>query len=450
MSFSGWVAVTGALMLAMALSFAWIRRLPVSTAAIYFAVGCLLGPWGFELLDIDLVRSAGWLERLAEIAVVLALFIGGLRLRLPLRHSAWGAAYRLASLVMCGSIAGVAILVALAFAWPPALALLLASILAPTDPVLSSSVTVDHADDKDRLRYALSGEAGLNDGAAFPFVALGLLLLTSRLDVGLLAEWALSRVLWAVPAALALGYLMGRVVGHLAIVLRARSRDTAAPTDFLALALMALSYSTANAVGAYGFLAVFAAGLGLRRAEVRTVTTDPHPDANLEAKSVHPPAETLVAPNTVTEDEIEQPAVAAGVLVAEALSFGDTLERMLEVLLVVIVGVSLANHWDWRALLVGGLLTAVIRPLVSMLMLAGSCTTPLQRLLIGWFGIRGIGSLYYLAYSCTHGVQEAEARSLADLTLSVVALSIVVHGLTAQPLMEWYERRLERSVQRSA
>jgi NhaP-type Na+/H+ or K+/H+ antiporter len=85
-----------------------------------------------------------------------------------------------------------------------------------------------------------------------------------------------------------------------------------------------------------------------------------------------------------------------------------------------------------------------------MLMLAGSCTTPLQRLLIGWFGIRGIGSLYYLAYSCTHGVQEAEARSLADLTLSVVALSIVVHGLTAQPLMEWYERRLERSVQRSA
>jgi NhaP-type Na+/H+ or K+/H+ antiporter len=450
MSFSGWVALTGALLLAMALSSAWIRRLPVSTAAIYLVVGCLLGPWGFGLLNIDLVDNARWLERLAEIAVVLALFIGGLRLRLPLSHSAWRSAYRLASLVMLGSIAGVAIFVAGVFAWPPALALLLAAILAPTDPVLASSVTVDHADDEDRLRYSLSGEAGLNDGAAFPFVLLGLLLLTSTLDTGVLVDWIVRRVLWAVPAGLAIGYLMGRVVGRLAIVLRARSRDTAAPTDFLALALMALSYTAANAVGAYGFLAVFAAGLGLRHAEVRTVTDNPHPSAKGEEKTVHPPAETLVAPNTVTEDEIEQPAVAAGVLVAEVFSFGDTLERILEVLLVVIVGLSLANHWDWRAVLVGGLLIAVIRPLMSLLMLGGSRTTQLQRLLIGWFGIRGIGSLYYLAYSCMHGLPAAEARALADLTLSVIALSIVVHGITSQPLMEWYERRLVRAEPGSA
>ncbi len=450
MSFSGWVAIIGALLLTMALSSAWIRRLPVSTAAIYLAVGCLLGPWGFGLLNIDLVASAGWLERLAEVAVVLALFIGGLRLRLPLTHSAWGGAYRLASLVMLGSIAGVASVVMVAFGWPLALALLLGAILAPTDPVLASAVTVDHADDKDRLRYSLSGEAGLNDGAAFPFVMLGLLLLKTAVDASALADWAMRRMLWAVPVGLVVGYLMGRVVGRLAIVLRARGRDTAAPTDFLALALMALAYTAANAIGAFGFLAVFAAGLGLRHAEVRTVTVDPHPDAQHEEAETHPPAEMLVAPNTVTADEIEQPAVAAGVLVAEVFTFGDTLERMLEVLLVVIVGVSLANHWDWRAVLVGALLIAVIRPLTSLLALAGSrTTTQLQRLLIGWFGIRGIGSLYYLAYSCTHGVPDAEARSLADLTLSVVALSIVAHGVTSQPLMEWYERRLERDLRKT-
>jgi NhaP-type Na+/H+ or K+/H+ antiporter len=445
MSFSAWVAVIGALLLTMALSSAWIRRLPVSTAAIYLAVGCLLGPWGFGLLNIDLVESASWLERLTEIAVVLALFIGGLRLRLPLSHPAWRAAYRLASLVMLGSIAGVALLVLLALGWPAALALLLAAIMAPTDPVLASSVTVDSAQDRDRLRYALSGEAGLNDGAAFPFVLLGLLLLTVPVDSSALVDWTAKRLLWAVPAGLAVGYPMGRLVGRFAILLRARSHDTAAPTDFLALALMALTYTGANAVGALGFLAVFAAGLGLRHEEVRTVTIDPHPDAKTEATGSHPPAETLVAPNTVTESEIEQPAVAAGVLVAEVFSFGDTLERMLEVLLVVIVGVSLANHWDWRALLVGGALIAVIRPLMSMLLLIGSPTTLVQRLLIGWIGIRGIGSLYYLAYSCTHGVPSSDARQLADMTLSVVALSILVHGLTSQRLMEWYERRLERA-----
>ncbi len=448
MSFSGWLAVVGALLLAMALSSAWISRLPVSTAAIYLAVGCLLGPWGFDLLEIDLIKSAPWLERLCEIAVILALFVGGLRLRLPLMNPAWRGAYRLASFVMLGSIASFTVLVTLALNWDPGLALLCAAILAPTDPVLASAVTVDHSQDEDRLRYALSGEAGLNDGAAFPFVLLGLLLLTTSVGAHALAGWTTYRVIWAIPVGLAIGYVMGRLVGRVAIVLRARTRDTGAPTDFLALALIALSYTCANEAAAWGFLSVFAAGIGLRHAEVRTVATDPHPDAQPLGKDEHPPAETLVAPNMVTESEMAQPAVAAGVLVAEVFSFGDTLERMLEVMLVVIVGVSLANHWEWHALWIGAILIAVIRPLLTMLLLIGSPTTRLQRALLGWFGIRGIGSLYYLSYAFTHGVAHTAARDLADLTLSVKAMSIVVHGVTSQPLMEWYERLLRRSLQR--
>ena len=105
MGFNAWMAAGGALLLTMALSSALIQRLPVSTAAIYLGVGCAIGPWGFDLLRIDLNDSAPWIERLTEIAVVLSLFIGGLRLRLPLRHPAWRAAFRLASLVMIASIA---------------------------------------------------------------------------------------------------------------------------------------------------------------------------------------------------------------------------------------------------------------------------------------------------------------------------------------------------------
>jgi sodium/hydrogen antiporter len=443
MTFTGWMALGGALLLAMALSSALIQRLPISTAAIYLAVGCAIGPWGFDLLRIEVSDSAPWIERLTEVAVILSLFIGGLRLRLPLRHLAWRAAYRLASVVMIASIAGIAVCAWLLFDVDPALAVLLGAILAPTDPVLASSVTVGHSQDRDRLRYALSGEAGLNDGTAFPFVALGLLLL-GPVSMPELASWAGVRLLWAVPAGLVLGYLLGRLIGTAAISLRSRNRDTAAPTDFLALALIALSYTIATVIGAWGFLAVFAAGIGLRHAEVLTVREDPHPDAQQMSAKAHPPAETLVSPNKVTEQQLAQPAVAAGVLVAEVFSFGDTLERMLEVLLVVIVGISLASHWDLRGFLLAALLIVIVRPTATLLLLARSPTTRLQRMLLGWFGIRGIGSIYYLAFALTHGVQTAAGRELADLTISVVAASIVVHGLTSQPLMSWYDRQYSK------
>jgi NhaP-type Na+/H+ or K+/H+ antiporter len=440
MSFTAWMAAGGALLLTMALSSALIQRLPVSTAAIYLGVGCAIGPWGFDLLRIDLSDNAPWIERLTEIAVILSLFIGGLRLRLPLRHQAWRAAFRLASVVMVATIAGVAVCAWLFLGIDPALAILLGAILAPTDPVLASSVTVGHSQDNDRLRYALSGEAGLNDGAAFPFVVLGLLLL-GPLSMSHIATWAGLRLLWAVPAGLLLGYILGRMVGGAAIALRTRNRDTAAPTDFLALALIALSYTAATAIGAWGFLSVFAAGIGLRHAEVLTVRKDPHPEARQTAAKVHPPAETLVSPNRVSGHEMAEPAVAAGVLVAEVFSFGDTLERMLEVLLVGLVGVSLATHWDPRGLLLAAALIVIVRPAATLLLLAHSPTTHLQRVLLGWFGIRGVGSVYYLAYALTHGLQGAAGRELADLTITIVAVSIVVHGLTSQPLMKSYDRQ---------
>jgi sodium/hydrogen antiporter len=439
MSFIHWMVLVGALLLAMALSSAWIRRLPISTAAIYLGFGCAIGPLGFDWLRVDVVENAKWLERLTEVAVILSLFIGGLRLRLPLRDRAWTAAYVLASVVMLASIAGVAL-----FAWgvlglDPALALAIGAILAPTDPVLASSVTVGHSQDEDRLRYALSGEAGLNDGAAYPFVVLALLWMAGP-GAAELAQWAGHRLLWAIPAGLAIGYAMGRGVGMVAIRLRTLSQDTAAPTDFLALALIALSYAAAEQLGAWGFLSVFAAGIGLRRTERATVEAEPHPEAH--AATDHPPAETLVEPNQVTEEEMEQPAVAAGVMVAEVFSFGDTLERMLEVLLVVLVGVSLASHWSWAGAWLALALIFVIRPLATLLPLAGTPTTVLQRGLLGWFGIRGIGSLYYLAYSLTHGLDGPGAEMLAGLAVTVVAVSIVLHGITSHPLMQWYERSL--------
>ena len=142
--------------------------------------------------------------------------------------------------------------------------------------------------------------------------------------------------------------------------------------------------------------------------------------------------------------------MAAGVLVAETISFGDTAERLLEVLLVVLVGILLASHWDPRAILLALLLFLVIRPLATRLLLAGTPTRSSQRWLMGWFGIRGIGSLYYLSYAVREGHSTATVTELAGLTISTVALSILVHGITAPPLLARYERTLAAGTGTSA
>jgi NhaP-type Na+/H+ or K+/H+ antiporter len=454
MSFLGWMALAGGVLLLMALSSAYLRNLPISTSAIYLVIGAAIGPLGAGWLEIDLRAEVPWLERLTEIAVIVALFVGGLKLRLPLRDPAWIAAWRLAGPVMVAGIGGVALCAHLLLGLDPAAAILLGAVLAPTDPVLANLVKVDSAADRDRMRYGLSGEAGLNDGAAFPFVILGLSWMEHGGPGPWMGEWALHRLLWAVPAGLLLGFALGRAVGWFAIKLRSRQQDTGAPSDFLALALIALSYVGAEAMGAWGFLATFAAGVGLRHAELHVTRETPHPhvaakqdsaaETPAEDPAAHPPPEHLVGAK-VEAEELREPAVAAGVLVAETISFGDTAERMLEVLLVALVGVCLSSHWTPSAIPLALILMFVIRPLAVQLFLAGSPTTAAQRWLMGWFGIRGIGSLYYLSYALSHGVGGADAVTLANVTISTVAMSILLHGTSARPILAKYERSLPSS-----
>lgn len=456
MSFIGWMALAGGLLLLLGLSSAYLQRLPVSSAAIYLLLGLSIGPLGLGWLRIDLHQSSVWLERLTEVAVIVALFVGGLKLRLPLRDPAWVAAWRLAGPTMLATIVSVAAVAHWGLGLPAPLALLLGAVLAPTDPVLASAVAVNDAADHDRMRYGLSGEAGLNDGMAFPFVVFALTWSREGGLGGWVGDWLLHRVAWAIPAALVAGFVLGRGVGRLAIWLRARHRDTAAPSDFLALALIALSYVGAELAGAWGFLAAFAAGVGLRRAEVEVSHETPHPDridageavpARVKHELAEPPAERLVGAG-VEPEALREPAVAAGVMFAETVSFGDTAERLLEVMLVGIVGVALGVHWDPRGIPLALALIVVIRPLAARLILARTPTTSAQRWLMGWFGIRGIGSLYYLAYAFSHGISGEPAQAIAGLTISVVALSVLIHGITARPLLALYERQLASTVNR--
>jgi NhaP-type Na+/H+ or K+/H+ antiporter len=442
MDFLGWTALVGAVLFAMALSSAHLSRLPVSTGLVYLLLGIAIGPLGVGLLRVD-PTAAPWLERLTEVAVIVSLFFGGLKLRLPPRDPAWRAVFRLAGPLMIASILAVAVIGHFALGLSFGSALVLGAVLAPTDPVLASEVTVNDSSDHDRVRFGLSGEAGLNDGMAFPFLVFGLQWIEHGGAGDWTLPWALHRLLWAVPAGLALGYLLGVGAGRIAIAMRTRHREARAPTDLLALALIALSYSGAEAISAWGFLAVFAAGVGLRRAELGVVERTPHPQHSPSGAAPHPPAETLASGNQEAES-LQHPAVAAGELVSEAVSFGDTVERLLEVLVVVLLGASL-HAFDSRAVPLALALFVVVRPALTMAVLAGTPTSAAQRLLIGWFGIRGIGSIFYLCYALSHGLPPALGRELVAIVLPVLALSVLVHGASATPVLKRYERRLARA-----
>ncbi|WP_309893130.1 cation:proton antiporter [Archangium sp.] len=422
-----WFIVVGALLIAMALGSSVLKRLPLSTSLLYLLVGYLLGRFGVGQLDPYV--QAKLLEHLTEVAVIVSLFTAGLKLRAPLRDTQWRTAVRLASLAMVLTVGGVTAAGVWLLGLPLGAAVLLGGVLAPTDPVLASDVQVEHPFRRDTLRFGLTGEAGFNDGTAFPFVMLGLGLLGLHpLGEGLW-RWVAVDLVWAVVAGLGVGTLLGGAVGRVVLYLRRTHREAVGLDDFLALGLIALSYGVALLLHAYGFLAVFAAGLALRRIEKKSNQGKP-PEAVEQA------AQVRANPESATHPE-HAPAYMANAV----LNFNEQIERIGEVSLVVVLGLLLARlPLPAEALWFTPLLVLVVRPLSVGLSLLGSSTSRPQRGLMGWFGIRGIGSLYYLFYALNHGVPETLARQFVPLVLTVVAVSIVVHGISVTPLMQRYER----------
>ncbi len=443
MTFILWMAVLGTVLLTLALTSSYLRWMPVTTSAVCLLLGIGIGPLGVDLLHMDLKDSARWMEHLTEVAVLFSLFVSGLKLRLPLHHRTWRIAFGMAGPVMLLTILGICLALHVLFELSWGLSLLVGAILAPTDPVLAGLVQVNNAQDYDPLRFGLSGEAGLNDGTAFPFVIFALLFIQhGGFDGQWFNGWVVMNLLWAVPAGLLIGYWMGRGIGRVTLWMRISNADsTLSPNDYLTLALIALAYVAAEAIGAYGFLSVFAAGLGLRQAEFKSTGNAETPSEHLALPVV---GHLEVEPERALQGDTTQLAdtqIAAGVMMGDMLAFGGLVERSMEVFLVTLLGVVLASHWDWRALPVAALLFCVIRPLSVLAVPWRGLLNYRQRGLVGWFGIRGIGSIYYLFYALNHGLSGTTGAVAVNLTLSVIALSIVAHGLSTQPMLAWYERR---------
>ncbi len=450
-----WITLAGSLLVFTALAGSLFSRLPLSTAMFYLAVGVAVSPVWLGLAALQPMAAAPALERLAEAVVLVSLFTSGLKLSGGWQQGRWAPPLRLALVSMLLTVVIITGIGTLLLDLPLGAAVLLGGILAPTDPVLESDVQLVNPADRDQLRFTLTGEGGLNDGTAFPVVMLGLGLLGLH-DLGKFGwRWLMVDVVWATSAGVAIGAMFGAGVAKLVIHLRLRHNEAVGYDNFLGLGLIALAYGAALLCHAYGFLAVFVAGVALRHVErqatataaaaVRHAVTNKHAldpqvqvQANVEAGHADPESDPV-------KKLALDPLHASAFMAHAVLSFNEQLERIGELCAVVALGMVLwAVQWQlvpWWFVLVTLL---VVRPVSVVLGLLNSGVPRRQRGLMAWFGIRGVGSLFYLAYAVNHGLEPALGELLVAITLSVVVTSILVHGISVTPLMASYAARRRR------
>lgn len=428
-----WFLVVGGMCVAMGIASSFVKQLPLTGAMLYLAAGFALGPAGAGMLSLDIVRDAHLVRVLSEIALLASLFAIGLRLRLPLFDKLWALPLRLGLIGMAITIPLIVIAGAwiLGLSWP--LALLLAAMLSPTDPVLAHDVQVRDANDLDTVRFALSGEGGLNDGIAQPFTIVALMLCAGSLahPSGAQVLQLTGVMVWGLVGGIAIGGVLGFATTHAVTWLRTRHSQALGLEGFFALGLIELSYGAAQLLHAYGFLAAFAAGVAMRRVEHRA-TGERTPQAAIGSIDPADVAATAAAPES-----------AHAYMAETVLRFTIEVERIAEMAMMIVVGNLLATlhapllTWGNVALFL--VLFLVVRPVTVELSLLGSQASRKERGLMSWFGIRGVGTVYYLADALEQN-PSSDVKALAPIALAIVTASVLVHGVSATPLMRRYRR----------
>jgi sodium/hydrogen antiporter len=420
--------LVGSLLLVMGLTVTVLKRSPITAAIVYLLVGLLVGPSGLQWFHFNPLKQSALFEVLTEVVVLISLFAAGVKMPVPFRLAQWRTPVLLATLSMAITVGLIAAAVVFAFNLPWGAGILLGAILAPTDPVLATDVQVRHPGDRDQLRFTLTCEAGMNDGSAFPFVMLGLGLLGLH-DLGDFGwRWVAVDVVWATSASIVIGVVAGAGLARLGWILRRAPHRQELLDDFLGLGLIGVVYGATVMAHAWGFLAVFFAAVALRQTEQRLAQRSTAAAVNATAGlpgMLAPPMQ----PDLVSEG---------------SLIFKEHLERIAELLLVLLVGGTLfLSSWSWAAVGLALFVFVVVRPVSVLIGLWGTRTAWRMCAMTSWFGVRGIGSLYYLMYAIQHGLPEPLALQFIQLTLIVVTLSIFLHGTSVKPLMEhvWQRRK---------
>lgn len=388
-----------------------LKRLPLSLAIVCVLIGVAVFSLGGLNFDPDPRTYDTLTERLTEMVVIIALMGAGVKIDRPMGWRRWGSAWRLLGIAMPLTILAIAILGVQALGLSLAMSLLLAAALAPTDPVLAADVQVGPpgSGEEGEVRFALTSEAGFNDGLAFPFVHLALVFAAAATAAGdpmawpspqAWLHWGAMDLFWRIGAGLVMGWLLGRAMGWIAFDIP-HVRLSATGDGLMALGATFVVYSATEFVQGYGFLAVFIAALTLRSRERN----------HSYHRALH--------------------------------DFAEQVERLLIMLVLVLFGGAIAagllSSLTWSDLAVCAVILLVIRPLAGRVSMWGSDLTRREKWLSASLGIRGIGSFFYIAYGLNHGDFGSSERLWA-ITGAVVLMSVILHGVAATPLMAWIER----------
>lgn len=384
-----------------------LKELPLSLPIVCIGIGALLALSPLSpIVSANPLDNRNVTERMTEFVVIVALMGAGLKLSRPVSWAGWASTWRLLGIAMPLTIAAIAFLGWAVLGLGLASAVLLGAALAPTDPVLASDVQVGppNSEEEDEVRFALTSEAGLNDGLSFPFVYLAIALaLSAGTGADWLSGWALDAVVWKVTAGVACGWVLGQVIGRLVFRLPERARLAQTREGLVALGVTWLTYGLTELVHGYGFLAVFIAALTLRSVERH-----------------HAYHENLHA-------------------------FSEQIERLFMMMLLVFFGAAIAEGSifgaiSWKVVAVAAAILFVVRPLCGMISLVGARHSIEEKAVVAFFGIRGIGSFYYLAFALGQAEFD-QARTLWVAVCLVVLASIVIHGVAVTPTMRFLDLR---------
>ncbi|MGB0112793.1 MAG: cation:proton antiporter, partial [Ilumatobacteraceae bacterium] len=364
------LAVLGVAVLGAAVLPSLLERAPISLPIVYVAAGMALFALPIDL-EAPLPTSGDdttWAEHLTELVVIISLMGAGLKLRRPFGWRSWSSTWRLLGIAMPLTIAGIALLGGVVLGLPAVAAVLLGAVLAPTDPVLASDVQLagphgapDPEDDADdEVRFSLTSEAGLNDGLAFPFTNLAIAMAAGGAWFG---GWVVDDVLIKLSIGVVSGIVLGRLIAYLAFGLPTRVRLARSGQGFVSIGATLLVYGVTELAHGYGFLAVFIAAVMIRR----------------------------------TERDHEY---------HEALhDFAETLEQLASVVFLLLLGGSVVDGalvaLSPIGVVVAIVIVLVVRPVAGLVSLTGSGLPRPQRWAISFFGIRGMGTIYYLAHAVT-------------------------------------------------
>ncbi|AKM06415.1 cation:proton antiporter [Pelagerythrobacter marensis] len=393
-----------------------LGRYWLSVPIVYVAAGYLIWSLPLGLPAINPARDgfdALTLEYVTEFIVIASLMAAGIAIDRPVSWVNWRQIWPLLAIAMPLTVAAVAFLGWWALGLAPASAILLGAALAPTDPVLARSVQVGPPGEDQRhdLRFSLTAEAGLNDGLAFPFTYLAIAAVGMTALGGWTLEWIALDLVWRIAAGIAMGWVVGRAGAWFVFEREAEALAAELDSDqpaystsegLIVLGSLLLAYGAAEIIGGYGFLAVFVGAVTTRQRE--------------NASRYHKISHHFI-------DQIEQI-----VLVVVLFGFGAMLAS------------GVLDALTWPAALVGLALIFVIRPLAGLCAESISNLPLAGKLAVAFLGVRGIGSIYYMAYGQSH----ADFSGLSTLWATasfVILVSILVHGMVSGPLISLIERR---------